>query len=231
MSGKRRHRQRQEQLEARRRADATRNGVPVDPEALAPYNSYGVPKFVETGYYVDLPFTCQDCGKEEVWAAEQQKWWYEVAKGTVYSTAARCRACRQSRREGVVQTGDRCRYRSPEQFMARIREGIEPRLRPLGYALSGRNRKSSRAWFYLEYARPAGLLSIVLDRSNLKLSAEFLDVDSDEVCTLAVGDLDLITGNFKEPTQSQVDERLDRFVSDVLGALADRSSHPQEIDP
>lgn len=31
-------------------------------------------------YYVDKPFQCIDCGKEEVWTAEQQKWFYEVAK-------------------------------------------------------------------------------------------------------------------------------------------------------
>ena len=47
-------------------------------------------------FYEDKLFTCVDCGKEEVWTATQQKWWYEVAKGTIYSRAVRCRSCRKS---------------------------------------------------------------------------------------------------------------------------------------
>ncbi|MCA9110925.1 MAG: zinc-ribbon domain containing protein [Planctomycetaceae bacterium] len=45
-------------------------------------------------YYVDKPFQCIDCGNEEVWTAEQQKWFYEVAKGDFRATAVRCRKCR-----------------------------------------------------------------------------------------------------------------------------------------
>ncbi len=73
--------------------------APVQVENLAPCNSYGVPKFVERGYYEDVPFTCVGCGVEEIWTATQQKWWYEVAKGFVYSSANRCRACRRRERE------------------------------------------------------------------------------------------------------------------------------------
>jgi len=73
--------------------------VLVNPAALAPYNSYGEPKFVTYGFYFDVPFRCVDCGKEEVWTATQQKWWYEVAKGHVESTAIRCRPCRRRERE------------------------------------------------------------------------------------------------------------------------------------
>jgi iron(III) transport system substrate-binding protein len=47
------------------------------------------------GYYQDAPFRCQGCGKEETWTAAQQKWWYEVAKGYVCSTAKFCRPCRK----------------------------------------------------------------------------------------------------------------------------------------
>ena len=57
-------------------------------------NSYGV-----KAYYVDEPFTCRDCGKEEVWTAKQQQWWFEVAKGNINSKAVRCRACRKRVRE------------------------------------------------------------------------------------------------------------------------------------
>jgi hypothetical protein len=69
--------------------------VPADPSQQVPNNSYSPPP---TAYY-DLPFTCVDCGKDEVWTAEQQQWWYEVAKGSLYTTAIRCRACRQAQRE------------------------------------------------------------------------------------------------------------------------------------
>lgn len=74
-------------------------GVGVDETALAPDGSYGVPEFVSRGYYVDLPFACKDCGKAEVWTASQQKWWYEVVKGGVWTTARRCRRCRRKERE------------------------------------------------------------------------------------------------------------------------------------
>jgi hypothetical protein len=72
--------------------------VDVTPAALAPYNSYGSPLFVTRGYYVDVPFRCADCGVDAVFTAAQQKWWYELAKGQVYSTAKRCQACRRKRK-------------------------------------------------------------------------------------------------------------------------------------
>lgn len=74
-------------------------GTPVNREALAPHNSYSEPEFVTLGCYTDQPFDCVDCGKAEVWTAGQQKWWYEVAKGDVFTTARRCRACRRRERE------------------------------------------------------------------------------------------------------------------------------------
>jgi len=73
--------------------------VPVNEELLAPNNSYGAPDFVRRGHYIDIPFRCVDCGKEEIWTGTQQKWWYEIAKGFVYSTAIRCRACRREERD------------------------------------------------------------------------------------------------------------------------------------
>ena len=69
--------------------------VLVNPANLKPTNSYGIPDFVEREYYEDKPFRCKDCSKEEVWTATQQKWWYEVAQGDVWTTATRCRACRR----------------------------------------------------------------------------------------------------------------------------------------
>lgn len=62
----------------------------ADHSELAHNNTYGpLPRF-----YVDKLVICRDCGAEEVWTAEQQKWWYEVAKGNINSEAVKCRACR-----------------------------------------------------------------------------------------------------------------------------------------
>ena len=69
--------------------------VPADQEILRRNNSiYGpVPRF-----YVDIVVNCRDCGVEEVWTAERQRWWYEVAHGGIHTRAVLCRACRQGAR-------------------------------------------------------------------------------------------------------------------------------------
>lgn len=72
--------------------------VVVNPANLRPTNSYGTPEFVKRGYYVDFPFNCKDCGKSQVWSPSQQRWWYEIAKGDVWTVATRCRTCRQRER-------------------------------------------------------------------------------------------------------------------------------------
>jgi Probable zinc-ribbon domain len=74
---------------------AAQGGAIVDPTALAPNNSYDVPDFVTRRYYLDKPFICEGCGRQEVWTAVQQKWWYEEAKGSVFATAKFCRPCRR----------------------------------------------------------------------------------------------------------------------------------------
>lgn len=81
--------------------------APVNPELIAPFNSYGAPQWLQRGYYLDLPFTCRDCKAEEVWTATQQKWWYEVAKGYAYSGPTRCRACRRKVREARAENARR----------------------------------------------------------------------------------------------------------------------------
>jgi hypothetical protein len=98
--------------------------VPVNEELLAPNNSYGAPDFVRRGYYVDIPFRCVDCGKEEIWTGTQQKWWYEVAKGFVYSTAIRCRACRRKERDRRAEA-----RRVHSEGMARKRQGTRAKPR------------------------------------------------------------------------------------------------------
>ncbi|WP_027527272.1 zinc-ribbon domain containing protein [Bradyrhizobium sp. Ec3.3] len=76
-----------------------RDELPVDPTRLNPAgNSYSIPAFVERGTYAAIEFACKACGKVETWTAKQQKWWYETAKGDVFTTATRCRPCRRKER-------------------------------------------------------------------------------------------------------------------------------------
>ncbi len=97
-----------QQAEARRTAERaaehqamvewarSHEGVPVDRTALV-HNSddWNEVDFVKHRYYLDQLFTCAGCNSQEVWTALQQKWWYEVAKGSIYSTAKFCRTCRR----------------------------------------------------------------------------------------------------------------------------------------
>ena len=109
--------QRRQEIKARRLLRAERkacrvNARPVDrpvgtvavtPALLRPTTRYGIPEFVQRGYYQDRPFRCQDCGVEEIWTVAQQRGWYEAAQGEVWTTAVRCRACRQRERTRKVE--------------------------------------------------------------------------------------------------------------------------------
>jgi hypothetical protein len=76
--------------------------VPVNPVNLSPNNSYGIPEFVKRGFYEDMPFTCKHCRSPQIWTAQQQHWWYELAKGDVWTIAVLCRPCRLRERERKV---------------------------------------------------------------------------------------------------------------------------------
>ncbi len=82
------------------RAARARTRIQADLSQQAPSEAYQVVKL----HYEDMEFTCADCGRQETWTARQQQWWYEVAKGSRYSTAVRCRECRRARHAG--HTGD-----------------------------------------------------------------------------------------------------------------------------
>ena len=88
---------------AKERALRLRDKVLVNVANLRPDNSYGAPDFVGREFYVDRRFQCKDCGKDEVWTATQQKWWYESAKGGIWTMATRCRPCRRRERERVAE--------------------------------------------------------------------------------------------------------------------------------
>jgi hypothetical protein len=69
--------------------------VLVNPKNLRPTNSHDTPEFLKRGYYVDMPFNCKSCGTAQVWTETQQRWWYEIAKGDVWTIAVLCRPCRK----------------------------------------------------------------------------------------------------------------------------------------
>lgn len=79
--------------------DVPHGSVPVNPANLSSNNSYGLPEFVKRGFYVDLPFNCKHCGTPQIWTAQQQHWWYELAKGDIWTIAVLCRPCRIKERE------------------------------------------------------------------------------------------------------------------------------------
>jgi hypothetical protein len=109
---------REARLEFFRTARA-RGELPVERTKLrSSHYSYRIPAFVERGTYCPIEFTCKMCGKVEIWTAHQQKWWYEVANGDVFTTATMCRPCRKKERarrdearrvhlEGVAQKSRR----------------------------------------------------------------------------------------------------------------------------
>ncbi|AMV38520.1 zinc-ribbon domain containing protein [Planctomyces sp. SH-PL62] len=120
-----RKRREAEDRERRRREAAMKDAVPVDPAALSPCNSYFPPDFVERGYYLDLPFTCASCGSDEVWTAAQQQWWYETAKGSLYSGARLCRRCR---RDARLNKGKAHPLQDFNRWLALLRDELEPTL-------------------------------------------------------------------------------------------------------
>jgi hypothetical protein len=69
--------------------------IPADHEQLQHNPNY----YLWPSFYINKPFVCRGCRSHEVWTAEQQKWWFEVAKGNLDSTAVRCRPCRRKKRE------------------------------------------------------------------------------------------------------------------------------------
>jgi hypothetical protein len=70
------------------------SAVKADHSRLGHINTYGA----LPDYYIDRPFKCRDCGKEEIWRAKDQQWYYEEAKGHIDATATRCHACRKLRK-------------------------------------------------------------------------------------------------------------------------------------
>lgn len=166
----------------------SRQGAPPQPDGRisadlskqAPNNSYSPLLF-----YEDTPFVCVDCGKEEIWTAKQQQWWYEVAKGSIYSGAIRCRACRQARRAKRKHgSGAEIQpIRHIGTLVKLVRAEIEPVILAAGFTFEARNmprRPAERVW--IDYKRDGVLFSFAFERPQgfegyPRLVAELLDED------------------------------------------------------
>jgi putative zinc ribbon protein len=156
--------------------------IVADASRQAPNNSYSGRSF-----YQDEPFVCADCGKSEVWTARQQQWWYEVAKGSIYSTAKRCRECRKRRRESPPKPEKPIRV---SDLIDLVRDKIEPTLFAAGFIFNARNtpcHPAERAW--VDYAKAGELFSFSFKPGTGYLLAELLDQTG--ICrTVAKSDFD-----------------------------------------
>jgi hypothetical protein len=162
------------------RAPEARPGTPAQPggritadlSKQAPNNSYNPPAF-----YDDSPFVCVDCGKKEIWTAEQQKWWYEVAKGSIYARAIRCRACRRAHREKQKESSpaENQPIKNVGTLMKLVRAEIEPAILAAGFKFEARSNPRQpfeRTW--IDYKRGNLLFSFAFERPP-RLTAELLD--------------------------------------------------------
>ena len=71
------------------------SAISADTSKLTHINTYGsLPE-----YYIDQPFTCRKCGKNEIWKAKDQKWYYEEAKGHIDARAVECHDCRKKKKQ------------------------------------------------------------------------------------------------------------------------------------
>jgi hypothetical protein len=171
--GKKRTPRYQRDADGREGAPAQPSGrITADPSKQAPNNSYSPPLF-----YEDRPFVCVDCGKEEVWTAKQQQWWYEVARGSIYSGAIRCRACRRKSRAKCKDGSptDHQPIRHVGTLMKLVRAEIEPAILAAGFVFEERNKPrqpGERAW--IDYNRTGSVFSIAFERKP-RLVAELLD--------------------------------------------------------
>ncbi len=220
MSGKRHRHEREIEREASRqrgKLDALARGVAVDPTALTPHNSYSPPDFVERGYYVDKPFVCQGCGLSQTWTAAQQKWWYEVAKGYVFSTATRCRACRHrekvQKEEASLRGGDPNPYKNPGLLFAKVRSEIEPELLSAGYRPSGRNKRDARCTLFIDYSRSDDVFTLSWDQHQARLTAELLTTRGADLRTIATAAFSGVRST------SDIEARLAPFMAAVRSFL------------
>lgn len=84
----------QYQIAHHHKGDPPKGAIKSNPDRLFSRSVY----LIYPLYYADKAFICARCGREQLWTAKQQKWWYEIQKGEIESTAKHCRPCRQALR-------------------------------------------------------------------------------------------------------------------------------------
>lgn len=116
-------------------------------------------------YYVDVQFVCCDCDREQIWTAEQQKWYYEVAKGSLYSKAVRCLDCRRKRTE-LYSQGDPHPVKRLGTLMKRLLKEIGPTLAAVGFNRDSQIAPLAGDRGILEFSRPDEIVVINYQRPD-----------------------------------------------------------------
>ena len=75
------------------------HAIPIDP--LKMKGGWDPPIFLE-----DKPFTCRDCGRHQVWKAEDQRWYYEETQAPYFMDSIRCRKCRKAEKPNKAIEGN-----------------------------------------------------------------------------------------------------------------------------
>lgn len=177
--------------------------VLADVSQQVPNNSYsGQPAF-----YVDREFVCVDCGRHETWTAGQQKWYYEVAKGSLYGNAIRCRTCRAKYREKNSGRGDPNPIKHLGTVIKRIRIAIEPAIVAAGFKRVRTQKASVLLPAPLEYSRPGLVLRCGFELPSRKFLLETMD-DQAECCTMT-----------KVPLQQDSEKMIEETVSAIIEFL------------
>ena len=192
----------------RKGVEIPRGAVPADPSQQVPNNSYSPPP----SFYVDKEFVCVDCGRKEIWTAEQQKWYYEVAKGSLYATAVRCRECRRKHSEERRGHGDPNPIKHVGSLMKRVRSNLEPWLMKAGFQFDGKNKGTDSRTAWLDYTRPGLILRCLFEPREARLIAETMDDGAE--CKI-VANVELCCPR----STSALVERIDDFTSAVQEVL------------
>ena len=191
-------------------------GPPLPPGALLADVSQQVPNNSYSGqptFYVNVDFVCIGCGRKETWTAQQQKWYYEVAKGSLHGGANRCRGCRAKFRALKAlsgRRGDPNPIKHLGTVMKRIRLAIEPAIAEAGFKRVRTRKISASSPAPLEYCGPGLVLRCGFELSSRKLLVETMD-DQAECRTIT-----------KIPLQGGLEKSIEKTVSAISGFLKTR---------
>ena len=188
----------------RNRVEVPRDAVPADLYQQVA-NISGMPPSL---YYTDREFVCVDCGRRETWTAQQQKWYNEVAKGSLHARAVRCRECRRPHSGHYSEHGDPNPIKHPGSFMKRIRSDVEPWLIESRFAFDGKDKVANWRTTWLDYSRPDLILRCLFEPRDARLIVETID-DSAEYRIVASAEL---SGS---RSTSALLERVNDFTSSV----------------